>query len=175
MDDFTGAEVIETERLVLFWKPPAVFSQWTRSPFEVEGQRYLFAEQYMMAEKARLFGDDGTLARILASPSPRTQRALGQRVAGFDELTWRERRLAIVEAGNLAKFAQNPDMLAVLLATGEKTLVEASPMDSIWGIGLRADDPRALEPASWQGKNLLGIALMAVRSRLGGAPTWPQG
>jgi len=120
----------------------------------------------MMAEKARLFGDEAVLAQILGSASPKRHKALGRKVRHFEDRVWKAKALDIVVAGNLAKFAQNPDMKTVLLATGEKTLVEASPRDNLWGIGLRADDGRVYDPSQWRGKNLLGQALMTVRDML---------
>jgi ribA/ribD-fused uncharacterized protein len=165
-DDFDGAQIIETATMVLFWQPPAVFGQWTPSPFVVDEVHYSCAEQYMMAEKARLFGDEAVRAQILASASPREHKALGRKIAGFVNETWDAERLAIVVRGNHAKFGQNPSMRAQLLATADKLLVEASPLDRIWGVGLRADDPRIHDPASWRGLNLLGEALMQVRAEL---------
>lgn len=156
---------VETDRMVLFWKPPTPFGQWTPSPFTVDGVAYGCAEQMMMAEKARLFGDDANLARILATDDPRRQKALGQKVRPFDQATWEEHRIPIVTAVSRAKFA-DPERAAALLATGDRLLVEASPLDRIWGIGLRADDPRAHDPATWRGLNLLGEALMTVRAEL---------
>lgn len=163
---FSGEEVVETENFVFFWKPPAVFGQWTPSRFTVDGVEYVCAEQFMMAEKARVFGDEETLRRILATESPRRHKSLGRTVAGYDEAVWEERRFAIVVRGNCAKFTQNPEMERQLLATGEKTLAEASPYDKIWGIGLRADNPAALDPQKWRGPNLLGKALMEVRDKI---------
>lgn len=165
-DDFDGSQVIETDTMVLFWQPPGIFGQWTPSPFTVDGVAYTCAEQFMMAEKARLFGDEATRAKILATDSPRDHKALGRQVAGFDPDTWERACLAIVVRGNLAKFSQNPAMKAALLATGDRLLVEASPLDKIWGVGLRADDPRIHDRAQWRGQNLLGEALMRVRSEL---------
>ena len=69
-------------------------------------------------------------------------------------------------AGNLGKFDQNPDVRRFLLGTGSRELVEASPVDDIWGIGLAADDPHAQDPATWRGLNLLGRALVEVRAAL---------
>lgn len=169
-DDFDGSRVIETDTMVLFWQPPAVFGQWTPSPFTVDGVDYGCAEQYMMAAKARLFGDHQTLAKILATTSPREHKALGRQVAGFVSETWERECLAIVVAGNRAKFSQNPDMRAALLATGDKLLVEASPLDKVWGVGLRADDPRIHDRSQWRGTNLLGEALMIVRAELAAQP-----
>ena len=120
----------------------------------------------MMAEKARLFGDSETRAKILASDSPREHKALGRQVRGFDQALWERERLAIVIRGNLAKFGQDPDLRRALLATGDRLMVEASPIDRIWGVGLRADDPRVHDPKSWRGLNLLGEALVAVRTQL---------
>lgn len=165
---FDGSLVVTTDRFVFFWKPPAPFSQWTRSHFEIDGVVYTHAEQFMMAEKARLFGDDAMRARILAANDPSTQKKLGQAVRGFVEEPWRERRLDIVVAGNLAKFSQSDKLRRALADTGDRELVEASPFDRIWGIGLRADDPRAHDKAQWQGENLLGSALAEVRKQLCG-------
>ena len=163
---FSGEQVVESADYVFFWKPPAVFSQWTASAFAVDGVRYVTAEQFMMAEKARLFGDEATRGKILATANPRDQKRLGRQVQGFDGAVWQTQRLEIVVAGNVAKFSQNPPMLETLLATGDKTLVEASPFDRIWGIGLRADDARIYDPTQWRGENLLGQALVEVRQRL---------
>ncbi len=143
-----------------------VFSQWWVAPFEVEGQRYATAEHWMMAEKARLFGDEAALEKILAAGSPAQAKKLGRTVKDFNEHVWKEKRFEIVVAGNLAKFSQHEALKTFLLNTGSKILVEASPVDRIWGIGMSADNPDAENPAMWRGLNLLGFALMAVRERL---------
>jgi ribA/ribD-fused uncharacterized protein len=143
------------------------FSQWFNAGFEVEGQRYATAEHFMMAGKARLFGDDAVLARILACGSPAQAKTLGRHVEGFDEAAWQQARFDIVVRANEAKFSQNAAMRDHLLATGDRVLVEASPVDRIWGIGLAANDEAASKPRKWRGLNLLGFALMEVRSRLG--------
>lgn len=142
------------------------FSQWYEAAFETQGQRYATAEHYMMAAKARLFGDTEAAAQIVAAPNPGAAKALGRKIRNFDEAKWLANRDTIVEAANLAKFSQNVGLRDFLLATGEQVLVEASPIDAIWGIGLAADDPRATDPAQWPGLNLLGFALMRVRARL---------
>lgn len=142
------------------------FSQWYPAGFELDGRRYATAEHWMMAGKARLFGDDAIAARILASEDPAEAKALGREIAGFDQARWAERRYALVRDGNLAKFAQNPALGAFLLATGDQVLVEASPVDAVWGIGLAADHADATRPERWRGLNLLGFALMDVRARL---------
>ena len=165
---FDGSRVVTTDRFVFFWKPPGPFSQWTRSHFTIDDQLYTHAEQFMMAEKARLFGDEQMLARILAADDPSTQKKLGQAVRGFDDELWRAERMQIVVAGNLAKFGQSAKLRRLLCETGDRELVEASPLDRIWGIGLRADDPQIEDRAAWQGENLLGIALGKVREQLCG-------
>lgn len=142
-------------------------SQWWPAEFELDGQVYPTAEHFMMAEKARLFGDEELCGRIVQSPHPREAKSLGRQVADFNEEVWCEHRFAIVVQGNLAKFGQNDDLRTYLLGTGDRMLVEASPEDRVWGIGLHRDDPRAGDPERWLGENLLGFALMEVRDRLG--------
>lgn len=144
----------------------ACFSQWFPKTFSVEGQSYATAEHFMMAEKARLFGDDDVLAQILVAGSPGAAKALGRKVRLFDDKRWREERTAIVVRGNLAKFSQNEPLKKHLLKTGETVLVEAAPRDQIWGIGLGANNPKSSDPAQWRGLNLLGFALMQVRDAL---------
>lgn len=145
----------------------ACFSQWFDAPFEVDGVRYATAEHWMMAGKARLFGDADALERVLSDEDPGAAKKAGRAVRGYDEERWRQARFDLVTAGNLAKFSQYPALRGFLLSTGDQVLVEASPLDAIWGIGLAAADPRAHDPAQWPGLNLLGFALMAVRGRLG--------
>jgi hypothetical protein len=144
----------------------ACFSQWFEAPFEKDGRRYQTAEHFMMAGKAELFGDLAMRDAILEAADPRKAKALGRKVKGFDELTWLEHRWRIVVEANLLKFGQNTAIREFLLATGDKVLVEASPFDRIWGIGLAATREEALDPSRWKGLNLLGFALMEVRERL---------
>ena len=145
-------------------------SQWWPAAFTVEGRAFATAEHYMMWRKATLFGDSAMAERVLAAPHPHAAKALGGRVVGFDQQTWDEHRFPIVVAGNLAKFAQHPALRAFLLDTGQRILVEASPVDRIWGIGLTRDDPAATAPDRWRGLNLLGFALMQVREALKNQP-----
>jgi ribA/ribD-fused uncharacterized protein len=160
----TKIDVTETRDFVFFWGGWP--SQWHRCQFTVDGVTYNCAEQYMMAAKAKLFGDAETMALILASTNPRQQKALGRKVQNFDAATWDRECREAVYRGNLAKFDQNPDLRSLLLATGTKRIVEASPTDRIWGIGLAADDPRSLDPSQWRGTNWLGESLGRVRDVL---------
>lgn len=143
------------------------FSQWYLSKFEVDGVSYPTAEHFMMAEKARLFGDEDSVARILSVETPREAKKLGRRVTPFDHELWNERCFDIVVRGNVAKFSTDPRLLEFLLATADSVLVEASPRDRIWGIGMGKNNPSAVHPDAWRGRNLLGFALMEVRTRLG--------
>ncbi|KKZ75862.1 NADAR family protein [Streptomyces showdoensis] len=141
-------------------------SQWWPSPFVVDDVRYATAEHWMMAEKARLFEDAEAEAKALAARTPAEAKNAGRLVRNFDESLWERRRLDIVTTGSVHKFASTEQLRGYLLGTGTRVLVEASPMDRIWGIGMTADDPRATDPARWRGSNLLGFALMAARDRL---------
>jgi len=145
----------------------ACLSQWYNAPFIVDGVRYATAEHWMMVAKARLF-DPIWEAKILADPDPAIAKAFGRKIDHFDEKVWQQHRFALVVEGNLAKFSQHPPLQDFLLATADHVLVEAAPNDRIWGIVLAADDPRAQQPAAWQGLNLLGFALMVVRQQLAG-------
>ena len=142
-------------------------SQWYPCRFEIDGIEYNCAEQYMMAEKARLFKDIDTLAKILASENPDIIKNLGREVRNFNEHVWRMESSSAVVKGNMAKFLQNKNLGDFLLGTGEKILVEASPYDRIWGIGMR-DSQEAYNPNNWKGTNELGFALMEVREILKG-------
>ncbi|MER7007207.1 NADAR family protein [Dactylosporangium sp. NPDC000555] len=141
-------------------------SQWWPAAFEVDGVRFPSAEHYMMWRKAKLFGDDAIATRVLDVSHPNEAKTLGRRIAGFDEEAWARERFGIVVAGSIAKFAAHDDLRAFLLGTGDRVLVEASPLDRVWGIGLAAGDASADEPARWRGLNLLGFALMHARFEL---------
>ncbi|XP_072160562.1 N-glycosidase Npun_R5314-like [Bemisia tabaci] len=141
-------------------------SQWYEQPFVVDGETFATAEHYMMARKARLFGDEEAARRALAAATPKEAKAVGRQVRGFSEEVWRRHRETIVLEGNLAKFGARPELRDFLLATGDAVIVEASPRDTIWGIGLGQDNPKAKSPATWRGLNLLGFALVKTRERL---------
>lgn len=154
----------QAEKFTFFWDGP--FSQWEPAKFVIDGIEYNCAEQYMMAEKARMFDDQDTLDRIMDEESPREQKKLGRQVKGFNTDRWNSRAREIVYEGNYAKFTQNPDLLKKLLATKGTTLVEASPYDCVWGIGLRATDAAAKDRDKWRGTNWLGETLTGLREDL---------
>jgi ribA/ribD-fused uncharacterized protein len=153
-----------TERYVLFWRGWP--SQWIKSPFVIDGVTYNCCEQFMMAEKARVFSDAHTLGQILASTSPKAQKALGRQVSNFDAGEWNRVCRGIVYTANLARFAQNEPLRKLLLDTRDRIMVEASPVDQIWGIGLGQDDANSLDESKWKGSNWLGVALMQARQTL---------
>jgi ribA/ribD-fused uncharacterized protein len=141
-------------------------SQWFPRAFSDQGVHYATAEHFMMAAKARLFGDDAALAAVLAAPSPEEAKAIGRRVRDYDDEAWAAARVDAVVRGNVAKFGQNLDLGEFLRTTGDRVLVEASPRDAIWGIGLGSSNPKARDPSHWRGLNLLGFALMEARDCL---------
>ena len=155
-----------TDRYTFFFRPESPFSQWHPATFVVDGVTFTCAEQFMMHGKALLFDDPAVAAEILAAATPREHKALGRKVHGFDEATWRAHRERIVLDGNRAKFTQNPAMLEALLATRGTELVEASPYDKIWGVGLSMEDPAIEDPSNWRGKNLLGRILTRLRDEV---------
>jgi ribA/ribD-fused uncharacterized protein len=141
-------------------------SQWWPATFTVDGVAYRSAEHWMMAGKARLFGDEEACERILAARTPAEAKDLGRLVRGFDDALWASERFELVVRGNVAKFGQDEALRAYLVGTARRVLVEASPLDRLWGIGLAADHDHATAPRHWRGLNLLGFALMEARARI---------
>ena len=138
-------------------------SQWYARPFIVDGLCYNCMEQFLMAEKAGLFGDEDVEAQIMKESNQMAIKKLGRQVQGYDDAVWAKVRQQISVRGNYEKFSQNEDLKEYLLSTGDKILVEASPKDIIWGIGLDEVSPDAPKPGNWRGQNILGFALMEVR------------
>ncbi|MER5881617.1 MULTISPECIES: NADAR family protein [unclassified Streptomyces] len=141
-------------------------SQWWPSPFVAEGVVYATAEHWMMASKARLFGDAEAERQAVDAANPALAKKAGRLVRGFDDAVWERERFGIVVEGSVHKFAAHAELRAFLLGTGDRVLVEASPLDRVWGIGLAATDEGAFDPRRWRGGNLLGFALMEARERL---------
>ncbi|WP_407404000.1 NADAR family protein [Chryseobacterium sp.] len=142
------------------------FSQWYPCEFEENSQKYFSAEQYMMASKAALFNDDKALKEILDTKDPKKAKALGRLVKNFNAENWDQHKYEIVVQANYLKFSQNEEFKNFLCSTNQKILVEASPNDKIWGIGMLESNPKSENPLLWNGENLLGFALMEVRDSL---------
>lgn len=145
---------------------PSCLSQWWPAAFTVDGRTFATAEHFMMWRKAVVFGDEAVAGRVLAASDPAEVKRLGRAVTGFDSAVWERHRYGVVVDGNRAKFTAGDDLRTYLVGTGDRVLVEASPVDLVWGIGLAEDDPAARVPSRWRGRNLLGFALMQVRAEL---------
>jgi ribA/ribD-fused uncharacterized protein len=165
----------ESFKYLLFWGhtpkwegqvDASCLSQWYPAPFVVDGTRFATAEHFMMAEKAKLFGDTEALARVLAARSAAEAKAIGREVRGYVDEAWASARYEAVIRGNVGKFDARPELREFLLHTGDRVLVEAAPRDTVWGIGLGRDNPNAGTPSLWRGQNLLGFALMEARAAL---------
>lgn len=161
-------------KYVLFWGhqekgsevSKSCFSQWHESAFEEDDNRFITAEHYMMYQKAKLFGDHKACEKVLRASNSGEAKAIGREVIGFRQEVWDKKRFEIVVNANLAKFSQKSELREFLINTGSRVLVEASPVDKIWGIGLAQDNPASENPNTWKGLNLLGFALMEVRDQL---------
>ena len=153
-----------TDKGVYFWS--GIYSQWNKSDFTIDGMKFTTAEQYMMYKKALLFEDEEVANAIMRTNNPREQKALGRKVRGFDADVWNAVCRDYVYEANYAKFTQDPNLMEQLMATGDKEIVEASPKDRIWGIGLHYDDERVHDKSQWQGKNWLGEAIMRARTQI---------
>jgi ribA/ribD-fused uncharacterized protein len=155
-----------TDNMVLFWGGP--FSQWAKAPFTIGDLQFNCAEQYMMYQKASVFGNLKEASWVLKNKDPRRQKAIGRLIRGLIPERWDAISKGIVYIGNLAKFSQNEEFKKALIETGDRTIVEASPHDKLWGIGLAADDLRSRDMKTWRGKNWLGDVLMYVREDIKG-------
>lgn len=155
-----------TDSYVFFWN--GYLSQWYGSPFYIDGKEFNCAEQWMMYNKAIMFNDVPSARLIMAAKSPKEQKACGRAVQGFDDDLWMKNDHAynVVVVGSLAKFAQNPSLGQLLKETRGKVLVEASPYDTRWGIGMMENDPGVDDPSNWKGQNLLGLAITEARIKL---------
>lgn len=153
-----------TNKYVFFWN--GIYSQWYEAPMTIDGVLYNCCEQYMMHQKALFFGDTETAEKIMLTSHPRDQKKLGREVKNFNKERWDKVNLQIVYKGNYSKFTQNDGLKSALLATGNKILVEASPYDQIWGIGMGEEENGIDNPINWKGQNLLGWAITLVKQEL---------
>jgi len=156
-----------------FFRSGSPFSNWYADPlsgqdyqFQINGVKYVCSEQYMMAEKARLFKDDYNLNRIMSTKSPREHKRMGRLVNNFNPKTWDANCQQIVRTGLIAKFSQHSGAQKALLNTGDMIICEASPYDKIWGVGMADTHPDIQDPSKWHGTNYLGKILMEVRTIL---------
>lgn len=156
-----------TDTHVFFWG--SEFSNWFEcrpNNIKYKGLTFFNSEQAFMWEKAIFFGDMESAEKILKDPDPARCKAIGRRIENFNAEEWAKVSYEIMVAVNYAKYSQNPRLKRTLLSTENKTIVEASPYDKIWGIGLHWEDDACLDEKNWDGQNLLGKALMEVREKL---------
>lgn len=157
----------ETEDYLFFWRKDSPFSQWHPAEFTLDGLTFNCAEQYMMYNKAKFSKNEAKLDEVIMSTKdPGEQKSLGRSIHGLDYEAWEAKREEVVKKGNMAKFSQNEKLKTELLSTYPKLLVEASPTDQVWGIGLAADNPDILKVENWRGLNLLGKIITEVRDEL---------
>jgi hypothetical protein len=132
----------------------------------VEGITFNCAEQLYQYKKCAYFDDKSTAEVILASNEPSKQKYLAKNIHQFDEEKWSKVASEAMHGVLLHKYRQNPDLRNFLLATGNKTIFEASPHDKLWGSGLSLSNKYCLDQDKHPGDNLLGQLLMSVRDQL---------
>jgi ribA/ribD-fused uncharacterized protein len=155
-----------TDTHVYFWGDPTL-SNWGPAPFTYKGKHFANSEQAFMWEKAMCFGDTEIANEILKTSNPKNAKDLGRLVKNYKEDIWATKRYKAMVDVCLAKFSQNKDRLETLLSTGDRILVEGSPYDTVWGVGIHWAEEEILDEKNWRGQNLLGKSLMEVRTKLG--------
>lgn len=173
--DSTGIQIatFSKDELICFWKTTdeyGCFSNWYLSNFIVDGITFYSGEQWFMYQKAQLFKDYEIAKQILMTPIKKVIdnvniKYLGRKVSNFDENVWNENCENLIYKGLLEKFKQNEDLKNKLIETKDKYIVEASPVDIIWGVGL-VESKEIYNPMNWKGQNKLGEILMEIRYEL---------
>ena len=154
-----------TDTHIYFWN--GIYSQWSRSPFMENNIEYPNAEFYMMYHKARVFNATDIQKKMIeVKNNPKAVKALGRQIKNFSDSVWDKHKMEVVERASFLKFTQNPDLLRQMINDKDKILVEASPVDKIWGIGLHYNDDKVLDESKWNGQNLLGKCIMKARNEI---------
>lgn len=162
----SAAHEVRHEGVLFFYGRAHPFSNHHRAHYTVRGVTFNCGEQGLMYCKARLFNDMDTAQKILEADDPISHKRLGRQVRGFQDAVWRARAPGFARTLANHRFSQNPDQLRYLLDTHPYRLVEASPSDQIWGIGLGLGDPRIYDQRYWRGDNLWGTVLEMSRDDL---------
>lgn len=149
---------------VFFWG--SVFSNWYPCKFVYKNIEFNCSEQALMYEKAMLFNDKDIAEQILNAETPKEQKSLGRKVSNYNDNIWNENRMQIMIDILTAKFSQSDKLKNKMLKYKGYTFVEASPVDTIWGIGLHEDNDLVLDENNWKGQNLLGKCLTYVCNHL---------
>lgn len=158
--------MVNKDNLVTFWNTSGefgCFSNWKKSIFKVGEIEFYNMEQFIMYQKALLFGDVEVAEKILKEKNPKEIKKFGREVKNFNAEIWSRNLFHLCSVGMVEKFNQNPDMKNILISTGNKTIVEASPYDKIWGIGMSETDEDILNMSKW-GENILGKMLCYTRN-----------
>lgn len=160
--------MIITDTHVFFYGGPAIYSNWYPAKFQdlITGIRFENTEQAFMWQKARFFLDMDIMDEIVGTPNPKEVKLLGRKIRDYDDKAWNCVRYGMMVYVNYLKFSQNNELATQLKAIGNRILVEASPYDKIWGIGLGLEDQEIFTPELWNGQNLLGKALTKVKGML---------
>ncbi len=158
---------VETDSMILFWHSDSIFSNWYQ-PVKIEYNNQIFenTEALFMFMKAKFFNDEEIALEIVNNQDPKSTKALGRNIKNYDDVRWGEVRYSFMRDANFLKFSQNKNLGYKLIETGNKILAEASPYDTVWGIGLYPNSPAAKNESTWKGQNLLGKCLMEVRENL---------
>ena len=113
-----------------------------------------------------IFGDTDSAQKVLATEDTKKQQAIGRNAKGYVGSVWSGMRQLVAVRGLLAKFSQNDDLKKMLLDTGDAWLVECAHSDTTWACGIRLNEEERFDSSKWRGQNILGFALMEVRSIL---------
>jgi len=172
-----------------FWKSTSTFSQWHPSKFVYKDITFSSAEQFMMYSKAKMFGAEDVAQKIMDyNETPLIKKFLngelsdtdicndkgmlrewdayqkaikdhGREVKNYVDAVWIEKRVPIVSVASREKYDQNPEYKKELMQYAGTKMVEASPYDKIWGIGLDQYKAAKIPEDKWPGLNLLGNVL----------------
>jgi len=185
---------IKNQIYTFFWKPHDIngeFSNWyfsefiANGPYEetiIKNKKFNCVEQYFMAKKAILFGDEIACHQIIMAKNPKIMKnlamrgsqlqsnctpnrvgVLGRQVSNFNEKVWHICKEKIMYQGLFYKFSQNKHLQEKLMSC-KGPFVEASPFDNVWGIGMTSNDTRANNSHLWNGSNLLGKLLTKLKN-----------
>lgn len=153
-------QTLQTKTHIYFWG--SIFSNFHPIDFIHQNNEFANSEQAFMWRKAVFFKDFDTALKILETTNPQEAKSLGRKVKYYDDIKWNQIREQIMYEVNIDKY-ENKELQKLLLSTNNLIIVESSPVDKIWGVGLSKEDPRILDENNWKGLNLLGKVLMKVR------------